>query len=161
MANEKDRTNEELAGLQLEESRFRIQELRNIAATREVRRSSIQRSLRNQVQRRLQTEAGCAHRKGGKGSESLFRGNDANYAVVKHTLPHGVTIVVCQRCPKVWAPPPPELIARGATSEDRKLYARLFAEYETALNFPTDNQPSGSQLFVISGVMERPQAIAS
>jgi hypothetical protein len=89
----------------------------------------------------------CAHRKGGKGVAMLYQGNDSNYAVIKHTLSHGATIVVCQRCTKVWEPPPRNLIRKGATAEDRAEYKRLAEEYQWALNLPTDNEPSGTVLF--------------
>jgi hypothetical protein len=140
---------EELAELQLEETRFRVTELRGIRSMREIRKASIEQSLTAQAQRQAAIEALCWHKKGGKGTESLLRGNDSNFAVVKHTQALGDMIVICQRCGKLWEKPPVSLVARGASSEDRKLYARLLAEYTQAVNFPTDNQPSGSQLFII------------
>jgi hypothetical protein len=42
------------------------------------------------------------------------------------------------------------LNSRKASSEERRLYKVLWQEYVTALNLPTDNEPSGTQLFVIT-----------
>lgn len=147
---EKPTVQQELADLHLEKARFEVSNLRSEENMRKVRARAVQSSLDAQAKREADVAAYCAHKKGGKGLEMLHRGNDHNYAVVKHQLPHGPIIVVCQRCPKVWAPPDPALIARGASTEDRKEYARLSAEYRTALDFPTDNEMSGSQLFLIT-----------
>jgi hypothetical protein len=80
----------------------------------------------------------------------LYQGNDPNYAVIKHTLSHGPVIVVCQRCTKVWEPPPRELVAKGATPEMRAEYRGLLEQYRWALNLPTDNEPSGTVLFAFT-----------
>ena len=146
---------QELEMLQLEETRYKIRDLRSAESMRQTRARSVANSLRIDAARQAQIQAGCAHKKGGKGVEAIYRGNDANYAVIKHQLPHGPIIVVCQRCIKLWVEPPIELNARGATVEMKRLYARLMKEYREALAFPTDNETSGSQLFVIT--REQPQ----
>lgn len=142
--------NKELEALQLEETRYRVQQLRNIQQNRETRRKAIEDALRDEQKDMETAQSACWHKKGGMGTENLLRGNDALYAVVKHILPHGVMIVVCQRCAKLWAPPDPALASRGATVEERKLYARLLTEYREAVAYPTDNTTSGSQLYVIT-----------
>ncbi len=86
----------------------------------------------------------------GKGVEMLSRGNDHNYAVVKHQLCHGPIIIICQRCSKVVEPPPLELNTKKATAEQKAEYRRLYEEYQWWLNLPTDNEMSGTQLFVIT-----------
>jgi uncharacterized metal-binding protein YceD (DUF177 family) len=91
----------------------------------------------------------CWHKKGGKGVEMLARGNDHNYAVIKHQLGHGPIIIVCQRCLKVVEPPDPALNARTATAPQKAEYKRLYDEYLVWLNLPTDNEMSGTQLFVV------------
>lgn len=139
----------ELETLQLEESRFRVQELRNTQNNREIRRRSIETSLRTEAQRAAILHSRCKHRKGGLGVESLLNGNDANFAVAKHIMPNGVMLVVCQRCGREWLPPSPALISKGAPVEDRKLYSRLAQEYNEAVAFPTDNTTSGSQIFAV------------
>jgi hypothetical protein len=152
MPNDQDRkkVTDELESLQLEESRFRVKELRNHQDMRRVRAASVERSLKNEKFRDELRHNGCKHRKGGKGVENIFNGNDANYAVIKNQRADGVIIVICQRCDNLWEPPDPALNRRGAPIEDRKLYAKLLAEYTEAVNYPTDNTMSGSQLFVIT-----------
>jgi hypothetical protein len=101
------------------------------------------------MQRESMIQAACWHKKGGKGVEMMYKGSDALYAVIKNILPTGTLQVFCQRCGKVWEPPPAALNRRGASVEDRRLYARLYTEYQQAVNYPTDNETSGSQLFLI------------
>ena len=147
---DKQKITEELELLQLEESRERVQQIRSKRASRTRRMESRERSLADQRVREKFMQDNCLHKKGGKGVEGRFKGNDPNYAVVKHTLSHGPTIVICQRCFKIWAPPDTALNTKKASTEERKLYRQQYEEYTTALNFPTDNEPSGTQLFVIT-----------
>jgi hypothetical protein len=144
-----DRTKvaDELADLQLEEARAQALDRRNRKSEREGRQKAVESSLRADKARQRDIQSRCAHRKGGKGVSMLYQGNDSNYAVVKHTLSHGPTIVICQRCSKIWEPPPRELIRKGASTEDRAEYKRLLEDYRWALNLPTDNEPSGTALF--------------
>lgn len=140
----------ELEELNLEEARHRVGQMKSVQRLRASRRLSIERQLRAEMQRETTIQAVCWHKKGGKGVEMMYQGNDPNYAVIKHIFPLGEMKVFCQRCGKVWEPPPAHLNQRGATTEDRKLYARLYQEYRQALNFPTDNETSGTQLFMVS-----------
>ena len=141
---------EELENLQLEETRERVHQIRSKRSSRIRRMESRERSLDDQRRREKFMQDNCLHKKGGKGVEGRFKGNDANYAVVKHTLSHGPTIVICQRCFKIWEAPNTALNTKKASVEERKEYKRLYEEYTTALNYPTDNEPSGTQLFVIT-----------
>jgi len=145
-----DRIEDELKALHLEQARFEVSALRGRENMRKTRVQAIENALKADAQRTAATISRCAHRKGGKGVEMIYRGNDSNYAVVKHQLPHGPIIVICQRCPKVWYPPDSALIGKGATAEQRRQYARELKEYTEALNYPTDNEMSGSQLFVVT-----------
>lgn len=138
---------EKLQELQLEEALEVAQGRKQRRADRENKIRAIEFSLgrdRNQTER---TQAGCAHRKGGKGRDGIYNGNDANYAVITHTLSHGPIIVVCQRCTKIWEPP--KRLSRKATPEQRAQYRIDLAEYRRALSLPTDNEPSGTVLFEI------------
>ena len=139
----------EMQELQLEKMREDVRTIRSAKSQRITRMEALQRSLRTNNERQKYTQSRCAHRKGGKGVQMLYSGNDANFAVVKFTLSHGPTIVVCQRCIRVWEPPDRKLIRRGAPSEDRALYKRQMEEYQWALNLPTDNEPGGTKLFEI------------
>jgi hypothetical protein len=89
----------------------------------------------------------------------LSHGSDHHYAVIKHQLSHGPIIVVCQRCTKIVEPPDPALNARKATTEQKAEYKRLYEEYQWWLNLPTDNEMSGTQLFVI-GPSPQPEIAA-
>lgn len=139
----------ELEQLQLEETRERVRLIRNSRLQRENRKKALEKQLRDNNALQKASQDACVHRKGGKGKEMWFAGNDSNHAVVKHILSHGPLIVVCQRCGKVWEPPPRELIARGSSAEDRAEYKRLYKDYQAAVAFPTDNETSGARLFEI------------
>jgi hypothetical protein len=147
---------EELENLQLEETRERVEVMRQHRAAKLSRAEMRTRDLLDAQAQQEAIHANCWHKKGGKGVEMLPHGNDHNYAVIKHTLCHGPTIVVCQRCSKVWEPPNTALNARRASTEDKALYKKLWTEYQWAMNLPTDNEPSGTQMFVIS----KPEAAA-
>jgi hypothetical protein len=142
---DKKQVNDELEQLQLEETRERVAQIRRVRAMRENRMRSRQLALAKNAAIQKNAEDNCAHRKGGKGKEMWFSGNDSNYAVVKHILSHGPMIVICQRCNKVWEPPP--LALRSGSTEDRREYKRLYTEYQAAVNLPTDNETSGARLF--------------
>jgi hypothetical protein len=152
MPNNDDRNKvmSELEALQLTEARFRVEHLQSAQRIRKTRQASVERSLRADMQRELAKQAICVHKKGGKGVEMLLRGNDPNYAVIKHIFPHGALHVYCIRCGKEWKPPDAALNQKGSTIEERREYARLYKEYHEAVNFPTDNETSGSQLFLVT-----------
>jgi len=88
----------------------------------------------------------CNHRKGGIGAESVMRGQgtDAMFAVAKHKLPNGRYFVLCMRCGHEWHPGFP-LLGQKETPG-----------YQEAINYPTDNSPSGSSTFLF----ERTDALA-
>lgn len=140
----------ELEALQLEEARFRVANLQSVQRIRARKRESFERSIRAEAEREAIKQSRCVHKKGGKGVEMMYQGNDHNYAVVKHIYAHGELRVYCQRCGKEWKPPDPALQRKGASVEDRREYARLYHEYQQAVNFPTDNETSGSQLFMVT-----------
>ncbi len=145
MPPERAKIQEELADLQLEEAREAAETRRMNRTQRIGRIAALERSLRKDRQNQLRIQSGCAHRKGGKGTSQIYQGNDANYAVVTHTLSHGPTMVVCQRCGKLWLPPEP--LPKRATAEQKLKYREDMAEYRRARNLPTDNEPSGTVLF--------------
>ena len=132
---------DELKQLQLEEMREsallrrskRDQRLRSSEAT--------EASLADSRMQQGMREEQCPHRKGGIGERGLIKGSDNNYSVIVHTLPHGHVIVVCQRCQKIWERPDPRRYAIRAN------YIQAVKEYRSALEFPTNNVPSGTQLF--------------
>lgn len=141
---------EELEQLQLEETRDRVTEMRHRRESLRRRAEARDTDLKDSAARQKAIQDACWHKKGGKGVTMLFQGNDHNYAVVKHTLSHGPLLVICQRCSKVWEPPNTALNTRASSKEDKALYKKLYDEYQWAVNLPTDNEPSGTQLFVIT-----------
>jgi hypothetical protein len=152
MASELDRkqVSQELEELQLEETRERVHQMRQRREGNHRRLQARQTDIMNANARQKAAEEACWHKKGGKGVENLSRGNDHNFAVVKHQLGHGPVIIVCQRCGHVEEPPDPRLNRKGASREDKAEYKRLWESYQWWYNLPTDNTQSGTQLFMIS-----------
>jgi hypothetical protein len=150
---DKTKIQEELDTLQLEEAREVAQDRRMARTQREGRARAIEASLKRDRENQAYIKSACVHRKGGKGTAQLYQGNDTNYALVTHTLSHGVTIVICQRCGNVWEPP--AALSKKATPEERTKYRADLAEYRRALNLPTDNEPSGTTLFAFSAPDEQ------
>ena len=106
----------------LEASKMRTQSTKNFLAQREGQQSR------------------CNHRKGGRGQEAVINGTGqaAEFAVIKHRLPHGKFMVLCLRCAKEWHPG--YIVGGHVISVETPGYAE-------ALNFPTDNTASGSSTF--------------
>lgn len=140
-----EKTLSELEKLQLEEA-IEAAELRKTnRLARESRLKAIEETLKRDRASQERMQSLCQHRKGGKGISNMYAGNDANYAVITHHCSHGKTIVICQRCGKLWEPPEP--LRRNATAQEREKYQADLAEYRRARNLPTDNEASGSVLF--------------
>ena len=157
MPLDKNKITEELELLQLEETRDRVEEMRRLRAAKIARAAARDRDITENMRQQATIQAACWHKKGGKGVTQLLQGTDHNFAVIKHTLSHGPTIVLCMRCGKVWEPPPVALNAPKASPENKALYKKLWTEYQWAINLPTDNEPSGTQLFVVNN---QPEAVA-
>lgn len=139
---------EELELLQLEEARESAADRKEKRVGRANKAQAIELSLRRDRAHQKRIQSACQHRKGGKGTSQMYSGNDPNYAVIVHTLSHGPTIVVCQRCGNIWEPPMP--LPKKATPEQRAKYRDDLTDYRRALNFPTDNEPSGTTLFAFT-----------
>jgi hypothetical protein len=149
---DKKTVTEELELLNLEEARALAEDRRQQRTQRTTRARAIEASIRRDNQNQERIQAACVHRKGGKGTAQLYQGNDHNYAIITHTLSHGVTICICQRCWKVWEPP--AALTKRATPEQRAQYRVDLAEYRRVLNLPTDNEPSGTTLFAFTPIDE-------
>jgi hypothetical protein len=147
MPLDKQKVNEQLEQLQLEEAIERSERSRADKADREARRMLVQNTILENRRQDAVRQSACAHRKGGKGVGGAYSGNDQNFAVVKHTLSaSGTTLVICMRCGKTWEPPSRKLIAKGASTKEREQYRTELTAYQWALNLPTDNEPSGAQI---------------
>lgn len=111
----------------------------------DVKTAATMQSLQAQEERHLE----CEHKKGGNltpnresvenaaiDDRALLHGDSKMYALIKHELPTGRWMVVCQRCNKIWYSIDP------VTDEPAT------PGFEEAFNFPTDNTPSGSGVIV-------------
>jgi hypothetical protein len=147
---DKAKITDALEQLQLEETQERVMQMRARKESVRRRLESRENDIRRDNARKKAFEAGCWHKKGGKGVEQLSHGTDQHYAVVKHQLCHGPIIIICQRCFHVAEPPNPAFNTRKATAEQKALYAKQYEEYQMWLNLPTDNEMSGTQLFVVT-----------
>ena len=168
---------EELKALELEEKKLRVKQLkRDISrmeaqdAQRAAAAESQQRSLDDANEQILRTQKMCLHRKGGKGLPGILNGQDSNYAVNHHTYPNGDVGIVCQRCIKWWYRPGSRIqqvsdpSGFAAQAASRAEYERQLAEYNEAAGWPTDNEASGSQIFVVTetrGRQRQREAVAS
>ncbi len=148
---ETDKLLQESAATDLEMKRVQLElqkeQLQEINARKESRRLQIaeqQRDIVENERQRIAREANCKHKKGGRNKGGLERGTDSNYAVIQHTMPIGDVIVMCQRCGAIWTKPPIEL-----KRSDPEAHAVMQRNYLRALEWPTDNEPSGTQLFLI------------
>ena len=146
---EREAVDLELAQLQLEDLRESSAHRRAIREQKARNQIAYQALLIENADIQKAKEEACPHRKGGKDLEGLRFGSSSNYSVVKHTLPMGDQMVVCQRCQKTWHKP-----LRAAFEVNGKLdqraYKAALEEYKFAINMPTDNTPSGTRMFVLS-----------
>jgi acyl transferase domain-containing protein len=131
--------------LELENLRFTVEQQRSIRLQRTMQRERMALILRQNEDIEAQRRAQCKHRKGGKNKAGFLNGNDGYYSVITNTYPDGRLVVMCSRCQSEWEKPAKEL-----RKTDPKLYRELLEEFQQAVNWPTDNEPSGSQLFLVT-----------
>lgn len=153
---------EELHNLELEEKRLRLQDLRFRVQNEQTRRDAILRTHEAQQKSLDQTnrdivakQSQCKHRKGGKGLNGILKGHDSNYSIIVHTYPWGTVQIICTRCSKEWNPP-----SAALRQSDPKEFRAQEREYNEALNWPTDNEPSGSVLFTFTQAPPPQKAVA-
>ena len=155
MADNKLSLAEQLQKLQLEEL---LEAAQSRAARKEagrLRQSEINESIKLFEKNQALIQSACRHRKGGKGVDNIYNGSDSNYAIIKHTFASGRRCVVCIRCRKyVEEPDPP---TPKMTKEQRNEWAKRRAEFEQWWALPTDNEESGTRLFLITKAEELPQ----
>jgi hypothetical protein len=108
----------------LDEARVKMQSIKQFLATREA------------------VQSHCNHKKGGQGANAVINGEgtDANFAIIKHKMPHGRYQIFCQRCGKEWKPAV-QILGEVETPGYREM-----------LNAQTDNSPSGSSVFLFERV---------
>ena len=103
-------------------------------------------------------QAVCTHKKGGVVSARNMSvlstgGNSIQYAVIKHQMINGDMWVRCLRCGKTWLPPVKDNFYFNAKGKQVAPKDGVFSqakfdaveiEYKRAVNFETNNSPSGS-----------------
>lgn len=157
----------QLADLELQkrERELNIQDVRARISDRETRQ--LQKTMdreaqgRTFAQQRATDEAKwaiCTHKKGGTVSQRNMQvlstgGNSIQYAVIKHQMINGDMWVRCLRCGRTWQPPVKEnfyfnakgkVVAPKDGTFNEEKYLEVLAEYKRAVNFETNNSPSGS-----------------
>lgn len=137
--------------MELEDLTYRVQNERN-------RREMVMRNHKSQqdtiakINRDIiAKQSVCKHKKGGKNLAGIVNGNSSDYSIWKHTYPWGAVEVICSRCGKTWNKP-----AIALRKSDPKAYRAQMEEYNEAINWPTDNEPSGSVLFAFT--YEQPES---
>src|ERR1700675_3597412 len=103
-------------------------------------------------------QSACTHKKGGVVSQRNLQvlstgGNRPQFAVIKHQMINGDFWVRCLRCGKTWLPPVKDnfyLNAKGKVVApvdgvfSQEKFDAAAAAYRVAVNFETNNSPSGS-----------------
>lgn len=142
----------ELETLQLEEARAQFEERKARRMALKQRAMSIEQAVERDRLNQRHIQSVCQHRKGGSGLSNFYNGNSQNYSIIVHHCSHGKTIVICQRCGKLWEEPKNPGVK--ATKEQKEQYRAELAEFRRARNLPTDNQPSGSTIFGFASAEE-------
>jgi hypothetical protein len=147
---------EELAAVDMEMKQLDLELKREQVATNRAKRATQLELARSKRLSTLQFLANreanqkrCNHRKGGRGPDAVMRGigDDAARCVVHHGLPDGSIMVLCQRCGKEWYP------ERKWNTEGGVLAPiPMTPGWEEAVQWNTDNSPSGSSRFMFEKV---------
>jgi hypothetical protein len=139
----------ELQELELEEKQLDLEIKREtVAKIRSQRAAKLEEArskllaTRQFLAQRKAVQDNCRHRKGGIGAEAVMRGEgtSAMYCVAKHKKPNGRWMVMCMRCGAEWHQGY-ELLNEAETPGFRE-----------AIQWPTDNSPSGSSTFLFEKV---------
>ena len=140
---------DELTALELEEKQLDLEIKRETVAKIRAQRASKLEEARSKLRATLQflaqreaNQKNCNHRKGGIGAEAVMRGQgtSAMYSVTKHKKPNGRWFVLCNRCGKEWHQGY-ELLGEKETPG-----------FQEAIQYPSDNTPSGSSTFLYERV---------
>lgn len=143
---------ERLAAVRLQSAELELENLTYSVEQQRAKREQIARTHKLQMEQLddhnrniIAQQSLCSHKKGGKGLSGILKGNSSHHSTNQHTYPWGEVVVICTRCGKEWAKPKADLKAK-----DPALYKKFLLEYKEALEFETDNEPSGSQIFQIT-----------
>jgi len=139
LAEETVRLDNEMKALDLELKREQVSKLRSRISQKLENAKSRDLAIKNYLAQRNAQQEQCNHLKGGTGAEAFLRGmgDSPYYAVIKHKLPSGKYMVLCQRCGKEWHP---------ADKFDKSI--KETPGYQQTLTWPTNNSASGSSTFL-------------
>lgn len=136
----------EFKQLQIKLMKHQLAEIESKEKQKQLSHEQVESGLKDFQAQQERGFAECNHRKGGKNLEGARgRGTDDKYAIIRHQLPFGQWMVLCTRCHKVWLPP--EIAERMGQKPDSEAY-------KAAMEWNTDNEPSGSSLFIVVGGKE-------
>jgi hypothetical protein len=166
MAGDDKKQNEELLAIQMETAKlqleqqkmafedlkYRVENERNRRMVIQLQHKNAQDTLAQANRDIIASQSSCKHKKGGKNLAGILNGNSENYSIWKHTYPWGATQVICSRCGKQWNKPALALRAIAPAQ-----YKREMEVYNTVINWPTDNEPSGSVLFTFERNAPEPE----
>ena len=117
---------------------YQVNAMKTKLETQQAHHTQVEKDLSETQRQVVLRQMRCSHRKGGMDMAAIYDGgNDQYFSVIKHRLPNGELFILCTRCLKEWRRPLPESLD----------YAKLLAEYQTAIQMPTDNKMSGAAQF--------------
>ena len=148
----------EIKALELEEKQLAVKfqkanlvDMEERLAERELKRESRRQDAQSKgaalsvkANNEATQQSNCNHKKGGNGAQGVVggRGDDSQYAVLKHTFANGDTWVRCLRCGKTWKPP-----VKSDFKNNQEGYTSAMDVYKQALQFQTRNVPSKGIVF--------------
>ena len=140
----------ELKQLEIAAKKAELEDLKERLAERQMKRETkAQRSkvngdvLKQTENINKQAQSRCNHRKGGNGAEGVIlgKGDDPQYAVIKHQFCNQDIWVRCLRCGKTWKPPiESEHTVNGKL--DSESFNKVLREYHEAVEYNTRNAMS-------------------
>lgn len=151
--------------LSVEEKRANLQDVKERLEERQMKRDSLKdrsrtnaMTLEQNARRQKAGEDGCTHRKGGNGLGDYLggKGQEPQFAVIKHRMLTGDIWVRCMRCGKTWKPPirknfyfnaEGKLVAPKDGRFDQTKFDAAVHDYREAVNFQTKNSTSSSYIF--------------
>lgn len=133
--------------LNYEDLTYRLEQERGRRAHMALVHQNQQRSMDDFNREVILRQSWCKHKKGGKNQGGILNGNDSDYSVWHFQYPWGEIAVLCTRCGIEYRPSGPVMDALKLS--DPAEFKRRLEKYKEALNWPTDNEPGGSQIFMI------------
>ena len=143
--------------LNIRDVRSRIDDRENKQQQHQMDREASGRTFAQQKATDDARQKACTHKKGGVVSARNMSvlstgGNSMQYAVIKHQMINGDMWVRCLRCGKTWLPPVKDNFYFKGTKQvapkdgtfDAVKFDAADMDYRRAVNFETNNSPSGS-----------------